>query len=220
MTATVLTKKTDMRIQTLNFSKPSASVLDAAAKCLREGGIVVAPTETQYGLLARADSNTSVDRIIRTKNRNLQLPLSVFVPSVDMIPLWAELSSEAQTLAERFLPGPLTIILPSKEGSVLPVVRDNKLGIRVSSAPIIQGIMTGVDFPVTATSANISGSKSLPSIKAISDLFGDAVDYYIDAGHIDGLASTVVDCTCHPVKILREGAISSSEIETALRDLK
>lgn len=205
------------RIVSVDQGNPSQAVIGEAVDILNAGGLLVAPTETRYGLLARADDRMPVDRLVHAKRRSAAKPVSVFVAAVDRISTCGRLNPTATRLAEWFLPGPLTLVLPAV-GTWNPVIApENKIGIRVSSSPLVAGIMSRVDFPVTATSANISGDEENERIDQIVESFGKDVDLYLDGGPLTGLPSTVVDCTVDPPRVLREGAIDPQTIERAAR---
>lgn len=203
-------------IVTVNPHGPNPEVVRRVITVLESGGLVVAPTETRYGLLARADSRMPAERLAHAKRRAATRPVSVFVGSVELIMHFAVLDPVSLRLARIFLPGPLTLVLPAIGQWHQMIVPAGKIGIRVSSSPVIQGIMEQVDFPVTATSANISGDEENEEIDQIVEAFGSDVDMYIDGGRLDGPPSSVVDCTVKPPRILREGAIDPEAIEQAI----
>lgn len=197
--------------------EPDPTIIDRAAALLVDDGIIVAPTETRYGLLTRADRPQNLQRLYRLKERDLKAPMAVFVKDKTMLAEQAQLSEAANRLARRFLPGPLTLVVNANGPDNPPVVNGGKMGVRVSSSPLIKALADRVNYPITATSANKSGRPDPTGIEdAIAD-FGDQVDLYLDSGELDGPLSTVVDCTRQPVLILREGALSREEIEETVR---
>lgn len=197
---------------------PESSVVSRAAECLTAGGLIVAPTETRYGLLARADVPAAAERLCRLKGRSHKAPLSVFLHSVSAIEAVAELTKGGVILARRFLPGPVTLVLPSRANLPSPVVIDGSIGIRVSSSPVIRSLTGHVDAPLTATSANPSGAPEAETIEEIVSSFGVSVDLYLDGGVLDGPVSTVVDCRDESIRILREGAVAAGDIHAALKE--
>lgn len=132
--------------------------------------------------------------------------------------LAVEIPSLFWVLAERFWPGPLTLIL--KASSDLPremLGPGESIGIRLPDISWIRGMITEADFPITATSANISGEKEIDDPKKIQDIFSGKVDLIVDGGKTGGiLPSTVVDLSTSRPEILREGAVSRSELEKYL----
>lgn len=207
---------TEMKIISLDPVNPAMAPLSEAARLLQMGSLVVAPTETRYGLLARADRDDSLDRLCSVKGRSPRQPMSIFVSDPESIGRFAQLTPSAESLAKAFLPGPLTLVLPAAVRWGEPIVIDGKVGLRCSSSPIIAGILKYVDFPVTATSANKSGAPDLATAAEISDVFQNLVDLYLDAGPLRNQTSTVVDCCGAEIVILREGAVSTAAIQAAL----
>jgi L-threonylcarbamoyladenylate synthase len=211
---------TDRPIVTVDADAPDPETIECAVDILRADALVVAPTETRYGLLGRADKAEVVEKVYHVKNRPLSQPIAIFVGSLEMVTHYAELNPPAQFLARLFLPGPLTLVLKGLPEWDSPVARNGRVGIRISPAPVIGEIVERIGFPLTATSANISGAAELSSVDEISRALGAAVDLYLDGGVLDGAPSTVVDCSGDPPKILRKGAVDEKEIRAALSTQK
>ena len=207
-----------MRIAALKIDcqSPDPAILDQAARVLLRGEAVIAPTETRYGLLARADQQEMIERLYEIKQRELSQATAVFVRDLTELAQLGRLTVSAEKLARRFLPGPLTLVLQAIPDWLPPRVVDGKIGLRWSSAATIQGLEERLRLPLTATSANISGKSDAESVEELAAAFGDRVALYLDAGPLAGAVSTVVDCAADPVRILREGAISRRQIELAL----
>ena len=198
---------------------PEDAALDEAAGILSRGGLVVAPTETRYGLLARVDLQPLLERLYAVKSRPLDQATAVMVGGLKEIESLGDLTSMARVLVERFLPGPLTLVLRARWDWPPPRVVDGKIGLRWSSSPVIDGLLRRLDCPLTATSANISGRPDPDSVEEIDSQFGDRVDLYMDAGPLTGPTSTVVDCSERRPRILRDGAIPRAEIESAIEQM-
>ena len=198
----------------LPMSGPGA--VERAAGVLVSHGLVVAPTETRYGLLVRADDDTAVARLFEVKGRIASNPTAFFVGGLDEMSRYGRLTPAARKLAEHFLPGPLTLVLEAIVPWGPPRVVNGRIGFRWSSSPFIQHLVTQVGAPLTATSANRSGQPDLERIEEIQAILGEAVDLYIDGGRLAGPASTVIECVGDNVRILREGAISAQQIEASL----
>ena len=203
----------------VDFLAPSQSAVCRTAEILLSGGLVVAPTDTRYGLLARADRQEIVEKLCYVKGRPLTNPISLFLENPDDISRFGTVNAVADCLARAFLPGLLTLVLQSLCDWPPPRVIDGKIGIRCSSAPLICRVLEIVDFPATATSANRSGGRNCDSVQEIVEDFGSTVDLYLDAGPLSGKPSSVVDCSRDEVCILREGAINACEIEQAVGKL-
>ncbi len=206
----------DSRIQAIDPDSPEPAHIKRAVNILMDGGVIVAPTETRYGLVARADRVDAVDRIYEVKNRPEKMPMAVFLETVESIAEYANVNESARRLASKFLPGPLTLVLPAAEGWKSRVVFQGTVGIRVSLSPVIGALLAAVSRPLTATSANLSGAVELATVTQVAAVFRNRVDLYLDGGSLTGLPSTVVDCTGTEVKILREGAIMTDRIQQAL----
>ena len=193
----------------------SPEILRQAAQALRNNELVVAPTETRYGLLARADSIEALDLLRRVKMRGEHHAVAVFARNRADIEQWGEVDERTARLIEAFLPGPMTLVLKAKVDWPSPAVVDGRLGIRWSSSPLIQALLEEVEAPITATSANLSGRAEHEGVQEIREDFGDAVAVYLDAGVLKGATSTVVDCSRDKLVVLREGAIAADRIAAA-----
>jgi len=178
---------------------------------------VVAPTETRYGILARADRREILEKLYRVKAREINKPTSVLVARPEDAGRLGRFTELAKRLAGVFLPGPLTLVLAALGDWFPPAVVDGKIGIRCSSLPFVSGLVGAFEAPLTATSANRAGGAEFGNIDEIEREFGDKIDLYLDAGSLTGMTSTVVDCSGPEIVILREGAISRSRIEAALQ---
>jgi len=197
---------------TINPTNISAVDIKMIAQVIIDEHLVVAPTETRYGLLARADMQGTVEKVCQVKGRDLSVPLALFVEKPEDLNELGWMNNAAQKLSDRFMPGPLTLVVKSRKDWSQPRVQNDKIGLRCSSTPLIKQLTAFVDFPISATSANSSGSDENRSISEIKEEFGDQIHLYVDGGMLTGPTSTVVDCTIEPVNIIREGAISTQEI--------
>ncbi len=207
----------DERIVKIDPKSPDRALIDRAAGLLRDGAVVVAPTETRYGLLARADSQQALDRLYRLKNRPVSMPTAIFVGSIDEMAGHAEMNTVAEQVAAAFLPGPLTLILRARTPGNAPVVVASKIGLRISSSPVIANLVDACDFPLSATSANRSGESESVSAEDVAAVFPEGVDLILDAGNLELPPSTVVDCSDGEVRVLREGAISREQLSAVVR---
>ena len=205
-------------IVTLSEVESSSQIMDCLVRALAAGKLIVAPTETRYGLLARADDRRTVASISHAKKRDSDKAIAVFVPDVPSLDRYAMVTAAGRLLAEHFLPGPLTLVLKAVVDLPAPVVNDELIGLRVSSHPLICRLVRRVGVPLTATSANISGAGAGSALEAAAQ-FESQVAVCIDGGPLIGPASTVVDASRTPVRIQREGAISVASIEAVLRQV-
>ncbi len=191
---------------------PTENLIALTAEILKNGGIIVAPSETRYGLLGRVDNVQTVSRLYDLKQRPETMATAIFIRSRNDISQFAFETKISKKLADDFLPGPLTLILKNKSGYQPPIVIKNKIGIRCSSSVFIEKILSAIDFNLTATSANISGGDEPETIDEILDSFGADVDLYIDSGRLNSPPSTVVECLDDNYLILRAGAITEKRI--------
>lgn len=196
--------------------KPEKDIIARAAALLKKGGLVVAPTETRYGLLTRADRGEALSKLSRVKKRPPTVPVAIFVGKVEDIHRYGRMTPSARVLAEAFLPGPLTLVLDAVTDGGAPLVVAGKIGLRCSSSPVIQALVDAVNLPLTATSANRYGQPEFETTAEIAASLGDEVELYLDAGVLDKPTSTVVDCSGTEPRLLREGYILKEKIETVL----
>ncbi len=185
-----------------------------AIETLKNGGIVAFPTDTVYGLGADASSHEAILRIYEAKRRPRRLALPLLLADVSQIPSVArDMPEIAWLLAKHFLPGALTLVLyKSPSVSSLITGGSEKIAVRVPAHPIPIALLEGLDSPITGTSANLTGRPSPLTTREVYNQLGDRVDLIIDGECPGGVVSTVVDITTNPIRILREGAISSEEI--------
>lgn len=189
-----------------------------AADLIRRGGVMIYPTETVYGLGAGACHAAAIERIARIKGSAAGAAYLLLVRDFGQIERYVRVfTAAAKKLARRFWPGPLTLILPAKEG--LPprlVGPGGGVGVRMSSHLWCQELLKRLDCALVSTSANRSGD---PAAVSCADLDPDliaAVDLLVDGGILNGRASTVLDLCPHPPKLLREGAVTGAEIEAVI----
>jgi L-threonylcarbamoyladenylate synthase len=207
------------RVLICDPANPDGSVIDETVAALIGGSVVVMPTETQYSLSIRADRETAPQKISAAKKRSESEKVALFVKDMDMARRFCEINEMAQKLADRHLPGPLTLVLPSKKNQDMVAagfLSGDGFGIRISSSPLIAAVMNKTPFPVTATSANISGEITSDTIDKIQEALGEAVDLYLDAGPCRGIIPSTVVKVADSVTILRHGIIPDAEIRNCL----
>jgi L-threonylcarbamoyladenylate synthase len=173
-----------------------AAGIAEAARILESGGLVAVPTETVYGLAARADSAEAVARIYAAKGRPDFNPLIVHVAGVEQAARYAEFSPEAFALAEVHWPGPLTLVLPSRNDVTLaPAVSAGlpTLALRAPAHPAMRALLAAVDFPLAAPSANRSGFISPTCAEHVVASLDGRIDMVLDGGATPaGVESTIV----------------------------
>jgi len=178
-----------------------------AAEVITRGGIVALPTETVYGLGVRADNPQAVQRLYAVKQRPLEKPFSYALSDVDraMYDYFDILPPFGYRLAERFWPGPLTIIYYTRE--------DKKIGVRIPSHVVTRSILEQARVAIYLPSANVSGQPEAMSAAEVESAFDNHIDLVVDAGACEfAWPSTIVDLTLKPYNILREGVVSEDDI--------
>jgi len=188
-----------------------------AIEILKRGGIVAFPTDTVYGLGANAGDDNAVARVYEAKGRPRHLALPLLLSDISQIADVArDVPELAWCLAQRFLPGGLTLVL-HKAPSVSSVVSGggDKVAVRVPDHPVPIALIRGLGGPITGTSANLSGRPSPLTAKEVYRQMGDRVELIIAGKCPGGIDSTVLDLTGDVPRVLREGAISRMEIERA-----
>lgn len=188
---------------------------EKAASVLKKGGIIIYPTETLYGIGAVASNEQSVSRVFEIKGRPHGKPIPVLGRDKKMLAEIVEFNEAASSLAKKFWPGPLTLVL--REKGKLPgliTAGTGKAAVRVSANPFVIRLFTLMDDPITSTSANLSGSDNLLEPDYIYETFKGTVELIIDSGNIPpSKGSTVVDATAIPPVIIREGDITLGDLK-------
>jgi len=191
-------------------------ILTRAAEILADSGIIAYPTETFYGLGADATNPKAIEKIFAVKGRNFRNPISLIIGQTDDVyDLVKDIPESAQKLMAAFWPGALTIVFSASDKvSSLLTAGTGKIGLRISSHPGAGAIVQKLKKPLTATSANLSGAPECALASDVANQIGDKIDAIIDCGQTQGgKASTIIDVTCDPPTILREGAITRKAIE-------
>lgn len=208
-----------MRVEMVKISsqKPEPSLIRYAADQIRAGEVLGMPTDTFYGLAADPFNLRAVDRVYEIKSRSRHKPLSLLIQDVQQAEELAKpLPEEFYALAEKFWPGPLTIIV--KAASRLPLkvtANTGNVALRVPKAQIPLAVIHAAQIPITATSANLSGETECTSAAAVREQLGTRIPIIVDGGASPReVASTIVDLTDDEArwKVMREGAIPSNEI--------
>ena len=201
------------------MSNPTnAGSIEDAVSVLRAGGLVSLPTDTLYALAARARDDSAVLRVFEIKGREPGKPLPLFVSDTEMAERFAVVDERARTLATRFWPGALTIVLrklPDFDSEALS--GGETVALRVPDQPFTLDVIRALGEPITATSANLSGGANPDTPEEVRRQLEGRLDLIIDAGRCAvGVSSTIVDCTGPDITILRKGAIEEADIRAAL----
>ena len=196
--------------------------IGTAAELLREGGLVAVPTETVYGLAGNGLEAEVIESIYEVKGRPAVKHISLMVPDASALEtLCSDVPESAKLLAERFWPGPLTIILRAKD-SVPEILRagGETVGLRCPRQEQTLSLLRMLDFPLAVPSANPSGLPSPKTAEAVLEYFDGKISAVIDGGPCElGLESTVLDLSQVPYRIVRQGSLPEAEIADALVDV-
>ncbi len=200
------------------LSAQAAQSIRYAADVLRHDGLVAFPTDTVYGVGALVFREAAVQRLYRVKGRSTDKAIAVLVAShADLDKIAGTLTPAAQRLAQKFWPGPLTLVVPRhpslpKAVSALPTV-----GVRQPDHPLMHALLQ-LTGPLAVTSANRSGEPNTLTAPEVLAQLNGRIDLILDGGRVNGgVPSTVVDVTSGDPLILRAGPVTEAEIEEALR---
>jgi L-threonylcarbamoyladenylate synthase len=179
-----------------------------ASKVIINGGIVGFPTDTVYGLGCDPESRAAVERLFRIKDREKK-PVPVLCASLAGASVLVEFGEPALKLADKYWPGPLTLVLPLKANLPNQLHQDTRwLGVRVPNHPGCLELIRSVGGWITGTSANLSGMPSSRSAQEVARSLGDRIDLVLDGGPLAGTESTVIKVDGSDVEVLRRGTIS------------
>ncbi len=198
-------------------SEDRASV-EEAVRVLRHGGLVCFPTDTVYGIGAVAGDNSAVRRLFAVKGRSLDKPLPLLLADASDAALVAEVTPLAKTLAARFWPGALTIVMRKEASYRSPALAgQDTVALRVPDHSLVRSMVRALGEPVTGTSANRTGAPAPVSAAEVAFQMGEMVDLIIDGGRCPARReSTVIDITLDTPEILREGVVNMAEVAEAL----
>ncbi len=210
-----------MKILKLTKSNQN-QIINQAVKILEQGGLIIYPTETCYGLGIDVTNQSAVNKLLAYKTRREGKPLSIAVSSQSMASNYVKLNTSAKNLYKKFLPGPLTIVSRGRQKLAPDIESETKtLGIRIPNYPLVLKIIKKLNHPITATSANVSYKKRPYSIKDIlnntSKKQQNLIDLIIDANTLPkNPPSTVVDTTLDDPLILRQGKLLTTKSKKTL----
>ena len=208
--------------QILKVDPNTEDVFTKARKVLLAGGVIAFPTDTFYGLGVDPFNREAVNKVFELKGREKNKPLILLISSrVQLETMVKEITPAHSALIQKFWPGPLTLLF--KPSSVIPenvLAGSNRIGIRQPGNTMTRNLISTLGQTVTAPSANLSGESPPITAKQVQKSFGNQVDLIIDGGTCQGgKSSTLVDAVEMPVRLVRQGAITFSAIETALRNI-
>lgn len=191
--------------------------VDKLAQILKNDGVISVPTDTVYGICARIDSIEAYNNLIRTKNRPLTKPFPVMCANIEQIKKIAIVDEKSKKIIDKFMPGPITIVL-NKQNELQDYITNGKntIAIRMATSKVLEKLILKVGCPVFMSSANQSGE---PTCKTLDEIERSCpnIDGILEGSLKFGQASTIVDCTCENINILREGPILKEQINDILK---
>lgn len=210
-----------MREVKIDANNPAPEAIAEVAHIVREGGVVVIPTDTVYGLAGRLDDAQVVERIFAAKERPPGKGLiAMIADDRDVAGISAGVTPVGQKLISRFWPGPVTLVLPAARNIPTKALVNGKIGVRLPDHRMLRDLIRAVGVPLATTSANLSGRPSSTDVAQCRADLGDRVDLIIDGGPCAlGVESSVVDVTVDPPLVIRAGIITTDVLaEVLVRD--
>lgn len=212
-----------METKIFKINSPHDENIKAVGEILRKGGLAAIPTETVYGLAGNALDGSCAEKIFAAKGRPSDNPLIVHISSIEQWePLVKSIPDSARALAEKFWPGPITIILPKSE-----IVPDEVSGgldtvaVRMPENEIARSIIESAGIPLAAPSANLSGKPSPTSASHVIDDMNGRIDAIVDSGDCEvGVESTVISLAVTPARLLRPGRVTPEMLTEVLGEIE
>ena len=217
----MIKKPKSLKIIQVDPLNPRNDQINATSQIIKNGGVIVFPTQYLYGLGADALNDKAVDRIFEIKQRSYDKPFLVLIPNRKYLTKFVQhVSLTATHIMNCFWPGAVTLIFKAKDTLPTNLTADTgTIGIRMPYHPVALALSMAVGVPLTATSANIAGDLGCSTVSDIDPRISHKVDLILDAGTLKGgVGSTVVDVTVDPPIILREGAVLAKDIFIALEN--
>ncbi len=193
--------------------------VEKAVEVLKNGGIVAFPTDTVYGIGTDTFNKKAIERMFVIKGRDFDKPFQILISDKDYLnSITDDQSDILHHLAERFMPGPLTIVIRAKRDFPKWATSDlNTVGVRMPANTLVLQMIRAFGRPISATSANLSGLPDPKNADEALKYLDGKIDLLLDGGPtIDNIPSTVIDITVDPPKILRKGALSEEELRKEL----
>lgn len=184
--------------------------LDQAIKIVRNGGIIIYPTDTAFGIGCRLGDEKAIERLFKIRKRPIEKAMPVLFSSISQVKNYVEVPKKVEKMMIKYWPGALTLVLECKPEKVPSLVMGGgkTLGVRIPNHDTALDLIKGVSAPIIGTSANFAGEKTPFSLKGLDKSLIKLVDFVLE-GKTRGVnkSSTVVDCTTIPWKIIRQGDV-------------
>ena len=207
-----------MRTIKINLHNPEKIFLEMAADIIKDGGVVIYPTDTAYGIGADILNRKAVDKLNLAKSRHPEKQYTAIVSDVKMAEKFCVLGDSEKRLIKKFMPGPLTLVL-SKKDIVPEYIQKTDFAFRIPDCEVAREICSISGAAITASSANISGEETPYSVDEINPILKENVDLILDAGKLEKKkTSTICRVDEGKVRILRAGAIAEKDIVDAVGD--
>lgn len=199
----------------IHLVNPEPRVITKAVEVMQNGGIIIYPTDTVYGMGCSIENKNAIEKIYLIKQRRPDKPFSFVCSDLTHISTYAHVSNSAFKIMKRLIPGPYTFILPAQRMKQLPKLLLSKrktVGIRVPESPVAQELVKRLGHPVLSTSVTLSGGEILNDPQDIISSFANRVDLILDGGTLVSEPSTVIDLTGTHPEIIRSGSGSLGSI--------
>jgi len=196
-----------------------SEAVEMASGVINRSGVIAYPTETFYGLGVKFDDSEALKKLYGMKHRPPEKALPLIIGNMRSLELIASsIPGSAEKLIEKFWPGPLTLLLPARSDvSEFITAGTGKIAVRIPGESFALDLARSLEFPITATSANISGMPPADNADAVLRYFGDVLDLIIDCGKTPGgRPSTIVDASEEKIRFLRAGSVPMEEVFAVL----
>jgi L-threonylcarbamoyladenylate synthase len=209
----------DQKIVPIDSKNPESNIIVKAGKIIQKNEIVIFPAKCLYGIAANALETKAVEKVFLIKQRPLNNPILVLIPNTNcLFDLVQSIPDSAKKLMDKFWPGSLTIVFDAKKAiPELLTAKTGKIGVRIDSHPVTAALVNYLGFPITGTSANLSGKESCNKTSLLDKKIIDHAGMVLDAGRLKGgTGSTIIDVTSSHIKIIRQGEIHMDQINETL----
>ncbi len=205
----------DNKIFQIDPENPQPDVIKKAADAITKGGVIVFPTWCLYGLAADAFNIKAIEKVFTIKNRRPDNPLLILIKHRNELDKFVtEIPDTAKRIMDYFWPGRVTIVFKAK--AMIPDILTagtGKIGIRLPEHPVAQALLNQLKHPITGTSANISNNPGCDAINSMPSSIISQTDLTLNSGILKGgIGSTIVDVTCNPPVIIRDGEIPAESV--------
>ncbi|RMD54363.1 MAG: threonylcarbamoyl-AMP synthase [Nitrospirae bacterium] len=194
-------------VYSIHPENPQKVLIQRATECLRDGGVIIYPTDTVYGIGCDITQKKALERIVEIKRRNLKKPFSFICKDLKQVGHYATITDFAYPILKRFLPGPYTFILPANRHLPRLLLGKRKtVGIRIPKHNVPIALVESLGTPIVSTSANTPGGEIIKKPEELADVYGNLVDMILECGALESEPSTIISLIDDRIEIIREGA--------------